>query len=418
MIDEYKIIEDPDIVNEINNIVIKPESEDSLAYKFCESALEMYLETGDEEYLNVIVDEDAHKRGRMLDRARNLMGKSSSDSGALTTVQSALSNVGNKLAGVKSSLSTDKQSGVIPGSDGIIHASDFGKMSPHIKNWLKNKEGEFPGFVDTDDRSGDKEISGGGTINSLFSRAGKALGVGSSKSDSSTSSKEEKGSSSMLPATLDSVKKRFIPPKVDLGSLGKKDKEGIFKGLPIVGSSNSSNKSDSSVTQKVKDAVDKVTGGSSSSSSSSSSLADKVGQAFSGGKKEDKKESTSSSVAKTVKNAASSVANSVSSAASSAVNNGGEGTSLKKVGIGVGAVAGVAGSVAIIHHILKQSENKPKSWIARKIAALRNIYSKWLEVAKKQSDAGKANILKSAAAKVLQVIDALLAKMQKLSDRH
>ena len=64
------------------------------------------------------------------------------------------------------------------------------------------------------------------------------------------------------------------------------------------------------------------------------------------------------------------------------------------------------------------ANNKPKSWISQKIASLRGIYAKWLEAAKKESDANKANVIKKAAASLLKIIDQLLAKMQELSDRH
>ena len=67
---------------------------------------------------------------------------------------------------------------------------------------------------------------------------------------------------------------------------------------------------------------------------------------------------------------------------------------------------------------IQMANNKPKSWISQKIASLRGIYAKWLEAAKKESDANKANVIKKAAASLLKIIDQLLAKMQKLSDRH
>ena len=68
--------------------------------------------------------------------------------------------------------------------------------------------------------------------------------------------------------------------------------------------------------------------------------------------------------------------------------------------------------------VIQMANNKPKSWISQKIASLRGIYAKWLEAAKKESDANKANVIKKAAASLLKIIDQLLAKMQELSDRH
>ena len=73
---------------------------------------------------------------------------------------------------------------------------------------------------------------------------------------------------------------------------------------------------------------------------------------------------------------------------------------------------------AIKMDMADMANNKPKSWISQKIASLRGIYAKWLEAAKKESDANKASVIKKAAASLLKIIDQLLAKMQKLSDRH
>lgn len=78
-------------------------------------------------------------------------------------------------------------------------------------------------------------------------------------------------------------------------------------------------------------------------------------------------------------------------------------------GVGVGAVAA---GIATARHFIKAAENKPKSWISQKIASLRGIYAKWLKAAQKQSDAGKANVFKQGAAKLMTIIDALLKKLQ------
>ena len=76
------------------------------------------------------------------------------------------------------------------------------------------------------------------------------------------------------------------------------------------------------------------------------------------------------------------------------------------------------GKIYNFRKAIRMANNKPKSWISQKIASLRGIYAKWLEAAKKESDANKANVIKKAAASLLKIIDQLLAKMQELSDRH
>ena len=56
-IDEAEIIENPTIIYELANVVINPISENSLAYIFCESMIDAYIETDDEDYLYGIVED-------------------------------------------------------------------------------------------------------------------------------------------------------------------------------------------------------------------------------------------------------------------------------------------------------------------------------------------------------------------------
>ena len=68
-----------------------------------------------------------------------------------------------------------------------------------------------------------------------------------------------------------------------------------------------------------------------------------------------------------------------------------------------------AGLLAYRHY-----QNKPKSIIAKRIASLRSIYQKFLHNA--QSNPAKAGVFKRMAAKVLGVIDKLMAFMQRKAD--
>ena len=62
--------------------------------------------------------------------------------------------------------------------------------------------------------------------------------------------------------------------------------------------------------------------------------------------------------------------------------------------------------------IERAANNKSKSWISRKIAALRSIYAQWLQRANKERNAGRAGIFKKFAAMLLNIIDSLLSKLQ------
>lgn len=74
----------------------------------------------------------------------------------------------------------------------------------------------------------------------------------------------------------------------------------------------------------------------------------------------------------------------------------------------IGGALAAAGVAAAIY---KASSNKPKSWIGQKIAALRNVYAKWMKKAQ-NADASVAGRIKAAAGKIMAIIDKLMAKLQ------
>ena len=82
----------------------------------------------------------------------------------------------------------------------------------------------------------------------------------------------------------------------------------------------------------------------------------------------------------------------------------------KKIGIGVGAAAAIGGSI----YAINKYRNQPKSVIAKRIAALRHVYAKFMENARRNP--AKAGVFKRAAAKLLSVIDRLLAFLQRKAD--
>ena len=56
--------------------------------------------------------------------------------------------------------------------------------------------------------------------------------------------------------------------------------------------------------------------------------------------------------------------------------------------------------------------DKPREFLAKMAAKLRNVYKQWLEKAKQESNAGKASFIKRIAAKILQAIDYIMRKIQ------
>lgn len=77
-----------------------------------------------------------------------------------------------------------------------------------------------------------------------------------------------------------------------------------------------------------------------------------------------------------------------------------------------GAAVGVAGAAALATKILKASNNKPKSWIGKKIASLRSLYSKWLRRANMEKNLRRASAIKKVCATIMNVIDKLMARLQ------
>ena len=80
----------------------------------------------------------------------------------------------------------------------------------------------------------------------------------------------------------------------------------------------------------------------------------------------------------------------------------------------IGTVAAVAGLGALLKKgksMLTAADDKPKSWIGQKIAALRKVYQSWMQKAQ-QGGPGVSDKIKQAAAKLLSIIDALMQKMQ------
>ena len=59
-VDEAEIIENPDLVGELDHVVINPQSENSFAYKFCEAMVDAWIESDGTEgaFLEAVVDDE------------------------------------------------------------------------------------------------------------------------------------------------------------------------------------------------------------------------------------------------------------------------------------------------------------------------------------------------------------------------
>ena len=83
-----------------------------------------------------------------------------------------------------------------------------------------------------------------------------------------------------------------------------------------------------------------------------------------------------------------------------------------KVAAGVGIGSAVGNAILKYQRIKEEAANKPRTWIAKKIAALRSIYANYLHKAEIAKMRGEAGIFKKIASKILGIIDFLLKKLQ------
>jgi len=110
-----------------------------------------------------------------------------------------------------------------------------------------------------------------------------------------------------------------------------------------------------------------------------------------------------------------------------AMNQKGIGNKLSAVGNAIGqhkaATAGAALAVGGAGLAIKkymdyrkriewEAKNKPRTWLAKKIASLRSIYQKYLMRARAAKAQGQASIFQKVASVILGIIDSLMKKMQ------
>lgn len=85
-----------------------------------------------------------------------------------------------------------------------------------------------------------------------------------------------------------------------------------------------------------------------------------------------------------------------------------------KIGIGVAGTASALMGMKLTKDIVKDYRNRPKTWLAKKISALRHSYSRVMKEAERNPR--KAGFLKRLASKILIVIDKLMSRLQNISN--
>jgi hypothetical protein len=82
-------------------------------------------------------------------------------------------------------------------------------------------------------------------------------------------------------------------------------------------------------------------------------------------------------------------------------------------GTPVGPVLALYGGAKNVQRVYNKFKNRPRNVIAKKIAALRKLYEKWLHRAKIERDDKTAGVIKHVCTNIMLIIDKLLELMQK-----
>ena len=156
-VDEAEIIENPDLIGELDHVVINPQSENSFAYQFCESMIDAWIDSDGQEdaFLEAVVDDEVAdqilnelfddtrakiandytygKRRAKLDQ--ELDGKDN------TTRMNKLSAIGS---GVKNAISNNKKAAAAAGAAGAVGLATAGYGIKKIINKYKGSKVPTP----------------------------------------------------------------------------------------------------------------------------------------------------------------------------------------------------------------------------------------------------------------------------------
>ena len=411
-IDESELIETPELVN-LGAIVVRPLSELDEEFQFCLEAIDAYLDTNDDSYLDILqeVTIGSLLGDKKIDEAKKAVGGSASKEPEKPKTKETASELLHRLRGGRPRETASALIARLKGQLGSNHESKPSSSPLKISDVVEKAKSTVSNLTGGSSSKASNQSSGGdsrsvwslipkfsstssSSSNSIGSKAGSAVakltGSGSSGSSSNSNSSSSIGS-----------KVSSVVSKLTGGSSG-----------------DSSNKtgSTSSIGSKVSSAIGNLTGGNGSNSSSGnngSGIGSKVVAALGGSSKSNG--NNSGSLGSKVSSLLSGGSNSGNRGSTS---SGGSSSSSGGMGLGMKAVigAGIGGAVAGGLLAYKQYRDKPKSVIAKRIAALRQTYSKFMAKAQKAPNDGIKNKLKHVAAKILQVIDKLMSFLQRKAD--
>ena len=357
-IQEADAIEDPTVVQEFESIVVSPILEDDPVFLFCEAATDVYLDTEDDTALDLIVNE-ANIGSEFY---QTFLRRVASDAGKMDK------NPLNAYQGVKNL--------------GPMYARWGWDQNPIVRNIAFFKHPTIQAML------GHRGADGVARYRSAISDMVKGAGSTPAKAKAKILQKFEDGMHGMEQGALDPL-------------------EGRYKGSKFVPKS----RKKSEWKQRISDVIDHIhsvkpsspstTTGSKSSNQTSSgtSVGSKIASILSGGSGSNHGSGGGSN-------------HSSSNGSTSGSSNSRMGNVARILGVGTAAAAGSVGA----YKLVQAYRNKPRSVVAKKIASLRKVYSRWMQRAQSSREPGVASQLKKGAAKILQVIDRLMEILQKKAD--
>ena len=356
-IDEAELIEDPSLIN-LGPVIIRPLSEYDDEFQFCLEVVEAYIDTDDENLLDILLETSIEDTAKMkkMEASSAINNVAHAAEVKKLEASSAINNVAH-AAEVKK-LKTGSR------IKNFIHAAKMKKLaaSSKIKNFVnaaKVKRLEASSKIkDLVHAAKMKKLEAGSKL--------KQLGLNARVKDLAHAAKVKKlEAASKIKDLVHAAKMKKLEAGSKLKQLGLKAKikkmeaANAIRGLASTASEriHSAKRSVQSVVDKAKSKFSSITG----------IGADKP-----------KEEKSSGSLIRT-------------------------GVGLAGIGAGIYAVSNY--------------RNKPKSVIAKRIAALRKTYAGFMQKAKDAPNEGIKNRLKKVASKILGVIDKLLELMQKGADK-
>lgn len=421
VINEADVVDDPEIVNEFENIAIAPISDFDPVYVFIEAAIDTYADTEDEAIIDFIVNEA--NMGQEF--YRTMLRHMASDAGKMDR------NPIKAYEGVKNL--------------GPMYARWGWDQNPLVRNIAFFKHPVVQAIL------GHNGSGGIDKYKSAIMSFAKAAGDTPEEAKANVIARFEKAVKGMKYAALDPLEGRYSSPFMKGYNL-KKPKEWADKLGSVIAKFHPSNNADTtsssnstSIGSKIGSTISKITGssnssgsGSSSSSKSVFSLLPSLSSKTSSSSNSNFGQSIGSKISSAIENLTGSNSNhtnggnsnktGIGAMVSSLVSGGSKSAShtksngsdnhniplpaegshtLRNLGIiGAGAVGAYG-----LYKGIQSYRNKPKSIIGRKVAALRKVYQKYLEQARKYPE--KAGIFKKIASKILGAIDQLLGFLQR-----